>query len=307
MFLKTYSFRHPVGAVLAGRGAAVLTVLLSVFSIAPTWAQSVSLAWDPSASANVAGYNVYYGYAGGACTNEICVGAAVGATFSGLNPGTTYYFAVTAYAFSGMESAPSSQVSYTVPPPPPAVLMPVTPAGWFVSSVTGPAGQTLPTHSQGSSTLPPPSPEMQISVTPAGQFVLSVTGPAGQTYDIQATQDFKTWTVIGAVTVGTGGSANFTDTNAAVFLRRFYRARSEGIYTLPPPPPEVQMSVTPAGQFVLSVTGPVGQTYDIQATQDLKTWTVIGAVTVGTGGSVNFTDTNAAGLLWRFYRAHGSP
>ncbi len=262
---------------------------------------------DPSASANVAGYNVYYGFASGDCTNQICVGAAAGATFSGLNPGTTYYFAVTAYTFSGLESAPSSQVSYTMPPPPPAALTPVTSAGQFVSSVIGPSGQTLPTHSQVSCALPPPSPGMQISVTPAGQFVLSVTGPTGQTYDIQATQDFKTWTPIGAVTVGSGGSVSFADTNAPGFLWRFYRARSLVIYTLPPPPPEVQISVTPAGQFVLSVTGPTGQTYDIQATQDFKTWTPIGAVTVGPSGSVNFADTDAAGFLWRFYRAHGSP
>jgi hypothetical protein len=52
-----------------------------------------------------------------------------------------------------------------------------------------------------------------------------VTGPISHTYDIQATQDFKTWTVIGTVTVGTNGSAVFTDTNAPSFSRRFYRTR----------------------------------------------------------------------------------
>ena len=70
-----------------------------------------------------------------------------------------------------------------------------------------------------------PVPEMQLRVTPARQFNLTVNGPAGHTYNIQATQDFKTWTVIGTVTVGTNGSSVFTDTNAANFSRRFYRTQ----------------------------------------------------------------------------------
>ena len=66
-------------------------------------------------------------------------------------------------------------------------------------------------------------PGVQLRVTPTRQFILTVTGTIGHTYNIQATQDFKTWTVIGTVTVGTGGSSTFTDTNAASFSKRFYR------------------------------------------------------------------------------------
>jgi len=66
---------------------------------------------------------------------------------------------------------------------------------------------------------------VQFQVTPAKQFILTVTGPVGHTYDIQATQDFVTWTVIGIVTMGASGTLNFTDTNAAAFSRRFYRTR----------------------------------------------------------------------------------
>ena len=68
-------------------------------------------------------------------------------------------------------------------------------------------------------------PGVQLRVTPARQFVLTVNGPIGHTYDIQATQDLKTWTVIGTVTMGTNGLSVFTDTNAASFSRRFYRTR----------------------------------------------------------------------------------
>lgn len=68
-------------------------------------------------------------------------------------------------------------------------------------------------------------PGVRFQVTPSKQFILTVTGPVGHTYDIQASQDFVTWTVIGTVTVGAGGSLNFTDTNATSFSRRFYRTR----------------------------------------------------------------------------------
>jgi hypothetical protein len=53
------------------------------------------------------------------------------------------------------------------------------------------------------------------------------------------------------------------------------------------------------------VTGTVGHTYDILATQDFKAWTVIGTVTVGASGTINFTDTNAPSFSRRFYRTQG--
>jgi hypothetical protein len=66
---------------------------------------------------------------------------------------------------------------------------------------------------------------VQFQITPTKQFILTVAGQNGHTYDIQATQDFITWTVIGTVTMGASGSLNFTDTNAASFSKRFYRIR----------------------------------------------------------------------------------
>jgi hypothetical protein len=68
-------------------------------------------------------------------------------------------------------------------------------------------------------------PGVQLNITPTRQFILTVNGPAGHTYNIQATQDFITWTVIGTVTVGASGTLNFTDTNAASFSKRFYRTQ----------------------------------------------------------------------------------
>ncbi len=145
---------------------------------------SVTLAWDTNADPNIAGYHLYYGGASGTYTNEVNAGLASSSTVSGLTIGVTYYFAVTAYDSFGQESGYSSEVTYLVPEP---------------------------------------QPTLQASSAITGQFGLMVTGMTGHTYNIEATQDFKVWTVIGTVTIGAGGGSSFTDTNAANFPQRFYR------------------------------------------------------------------------------------
>jgi Fibronectin type III domain len=69
----------------------------------------------------------------------------------------------------------------------------------------------------------PGVPRLQVRAAPGGQFILTVSGLIGHTYEIEATQDFKAWTIVGAVTPGTSGSVEFTDTNAASCPQRFYR------------------------------------------------------------------------------------
>lgn len=71
--------------------------------------------------------------------------------------------------------------------------------------------------------------------------------------------------------------------------------------------PTVQVRTASAGQFAMTVSGLIGQTYEIEATQDFITWTVIGTVTLDASGSVDFTDTNSASFPQRFYRTHETP
>ena len=151
-------------------------------------AQSITVAWDRNPETSVAGYRVYQGVASGAYTNVVDTGNATSAIISNLVEGATYYFAVTAYNILGLESDYSNEASYTIPP---ALA------------------------------------RLQIRAAPAGQFVVTVTGHPGRTYEILATQTFTAWTVIGTVTVGAGGSVDFTDANAASFTRRFYCTREK--------------------------------------------------------------------------------
>jgi hypothetical protein len=135
---------------------------------------------------NVVGYDIYYGGASGSYTNLINVGNVTNATVSGLVAGATYYFAATAYDRLGRQSVFSAEISYAVP-------------------------VALPT--------------LQLLGAPAPPLVLTVSGLAGHTYEILATQNFAAWTVIGSVTLGTGGSSNFTDPDAVNFPWRFYRTQ----------------------------------------------------------------------------------
>jgi hypothetical protein len=92
----------------------VLGVILCVFT-ATAHAANVSLAWDPNTESGLAGYKVYYGTASRNYSSTLNVGNWTTCTISGLAEGTTYYFAVTAYDTSGLESPYSAEVTYKVP------------------------------------------------------------------------------------------------------------------------------------------------------------------------------------------------
>src|SRR5439155_12430663 len=107
----------PHTAVRRGMLTLSLMALSAIASISAFAANSVTLAWDPSISTNVAGYRVYYGVGSRSYTNSVNVGAATSTTLTTLADGTTYYFAATAYDIYGLESDYSSETNYTTPVP----------------------------------------------------------------------------------------------------------------------------------------------------------------------------------------------
>jgi hypothetical protein len=133
---------------------------------------------------NVAGYRIYQGGLSGAYTNVADTGVAISANLVNLVEGMTYYFAVTAYDSSGLESNFSNELAYLTP---------------------GASNQ------------------LQARLTSSGQMVLTTMGSAGANYNIQATTNLNDWTTIAMVTLGAAGSGDFTDTNAAMYSKRFYR------------------------------------------------------------------------------------
>ena len=75
-------------------------------------AAEVTLAWDPNPEPAVEGYRVYYGKASGFYTNVIDVGNRTDCVIPGLDAGTTYFLACTAYSATGDESDFSGEIVY---------------------------------------------------------------------------------------------------------------------------------------------------------------------------------------------------
>lgn len=78
----------------------------------PVVGSVITLAWDPS-DAGIAGYRLYYGVAPRTYPFAIDVGPAASCSVSNLVPGTTYFFAVTAYSHLGAESDFSDEIVFT--------------------------------------------------------------------------------------------------------------------------------------------------------------------------------------------------
>jgi fibronectin type 3 domain-containing protein len=75
------------------------------------------LSWDTSAAKDIAGYKIYLATTSGGYGNPISMTSTdvTAYTVTGLAPGTTYFFVVTAFNTDGTESTFSNEVSTTIP------------------------------------------------------------------------------------------------------------------------------------------------------------------------------------------------
>jgi hypothetical protein len=155
-------------------------------SVANTQAVSVTLAWTPSSSPNVAGYYIYYGTSSDNLNGIVPVSNnATNVTINGLTQGVTYYFAAASYDSNFDQSPLSPEIS-------------------AVAGSTGSVAATL-TSAVSSS---------------AGQFHFTISGATGSQYVVQASTDLVHWVAI-ATNIA---PFNFIDSNASQFKQRFYRA-----------------------------------------------------------------------------------
>lgn len=95
--------------------------LLAISTSGDVLAAQVTLTWDADTDIQLGGYKVYYGLSRGVYSQAVDVGDQTTYNFDGLNPGQTYFFAVTAYDQAGQrESLFSSEAQATIPALPPA-------------------------------------------------------------------------------------------------------------------------------------------------------------------------------------------
>ncbi len=91
-------------------------VLLFLLIIPGTlFASTLRISWNNNTEADLCGYRVYYGTISGQYGKVLDVGEAVCVDIEGLPADTVYFFAITAYDFSGNESGFSREVSVLIP------------------------------------------------------------------------------------------------------------------------------------------------------------------------------------------------
>lgn len=147
-------------------------------------AADVSLSWQSSSSTNVTAYNIYYGTSSGNYSGKIMAGNVTTTTISNLNCGTTYYFSATALDSSGNESGFSNETRFLVP-------------GMLALSAAGKPGVPM---------------------------VIKFPVAPWHWYEVQATEDFKSWTTIWQTRVATSNTwVQCSDLNAGAYPSRFYR------------------------------------------------------------------------------------
>ncbi len=178
-------------ARVAASFTTVLTFLNFAYGSTPA---KVTLAWDASPDSTVAGYRLYYGGKSESYTNASTLGNVTTVTISNLIEGVTYYFAVTAYDASGLESDFSGEVPYTVP----------------------------------ISTSAPSLANVQVAPGLAGPAVVAGTGNPGDKYTVLATKDFLSWQTLGTVVAGLDGTFQYSDLAAVSAPVRFYRLQRIG-------------------------------------------------------------------------------
>ena len=98
---------------------------------------------------------------------------------------------------------------------------------------------------------------------------------------------------------GIPGSASFSKLTS-------FEIRTTGTGSQPTAPKFTTFTRSLNGSFQLSLSGQASVTYVIEASPDLKTWTAI-STNSSPSGVISFTDSGAASLARRFYRARSSP
>jgi hypothetical protein len=391
----------------------VLILLSAAFGAC---AQTVTFTWDPVSG--IAGYKLHQGGVSRVYTNSINSGNVSQATVAGLIVGRTYYFAVTAYNSSGIESDYSSEIAYTVTGTPAitltspadgatysgpatihlaanvvanghsltkvqflnngALLNEVTAApfatdvgnvvGGFYSysarlvydggltvdsaavGVTVTASRPPPanplTFNADSGILTPPfvavggivSQNLLTSLTGSGEAIYNFTIDIPGDYVVSAmlnapsdgenslyinvdgepTGSFMIWDI-----PVTSGFTNVTATwrgNATgqpqfspkVFTltagthQLYVRGREPNVqlqsFTIAPAGTLMRLTMLPGRIASLTGLGQSGHQYEVQASRNLKTWSVLGNVTADATGAFGYTDTTAPSYTYRCYR-----
>ncbi|OPY90384.1 MAG: Fibronectin type III domain protein [Syntrophus sp. PtaU1.Bin208] len=245
--------KHNIFFQMMFRGLfAVLFLCLLLIGPGSGQAANVTLTWDKNTETDLAGYVVYSGTSAGSYTESIDVGNLNSVDLSGLQEGTTYYYAAKAYNTAGLYSEYSNEVSYNAPV--------------STYTITGSCG------SNGSM-----SPSGAVSVTSGGSQSFTITPDSG--YAVSSV-------LVDGASAGTPTSYTFSNVTAnhtiAVTFAALAKYTITATYTS-------GGTITPSGTVSLSSGG--SQTYTMTPKTGYKIYSVlVDGVKVGTPTSYAFSN-----------------
>jgi hypothetical protein len=132
-------------------------------------------------------------------------------------------------------------------------------------------------------------------------FTLILQGVAGFGYLIEASTNLVNWQPVQYV-VAASTPTYFTDYYAPYYNQRFYRAVPLSQVQPPVVPQFGAVTLVPGGGVQFTLTGGVGQTYNVEASTNLVSWVAVTNLVLSTGTG-QFTDYSATNCPQRFYRA----
>lgn len=250
---------------------AAILFLTGSFAMAQA-TQSLNLVWDASPDSTVSGYRVYYGTSSGNYTTVIDVGNTTTATISNLTPGTTYYFVVTAYNASGVESTPSNETAATATGSPTVAI--ATPGNSL--NFNGPSTVTL-----------------SATASEVGGSIVKVEFYEGSNkVGESSTSPFKAdWTA-------QPGSHNVC---AVAYDSTGTQTQSATLSVTVTQPAITSMQCQSDGSCQLTLKGAPGRNNSVYASSDMQNWQLVATV-MNTSGLTQVADAQAAGQTRRFYR-----
>ena len=243
-------------------------------------AADASLSWtaptthtDGTPLTDLAGYKVHIGSASRQYDQKLDVGKATNYTVSNLTDGGTYYFAVTAYNTSGVESTYSNEASKTF------AALPAT----HVITATAGSGGTI--TAIGNS---------KINVASSGSTVITsvtVNDGANQAFSIAAASGYGITDVkVNGTSVGAVSSYTFNSVKGAHTLSATFAAKTSS-YPMTASA-GTGGTITPSG--TATVAAGSGMSYTIAAATGYKVAAVtVDGVSVGAVSSYSFSNINA--------------
>ena len=107
--------RSPRSGQLSKPLSLIFVALLILLTPQAALSSQVTIAWDANSQPQVTGYKLCYGTSSGQYTANTDVENQTTVTLSGLQAGTGYFFAATAYDSYSNESNYSHELSFTIP------------------------------------------------------------------------------------------------------------------------------------------------------------------------------------------------